>query len=211
MNDTTKPVSPKAYLGAMLEALLNQTLALDPDLPKELSALDGRSMTLTWSGPEWAMRIRVEKDQLRVGPAENASSDLSLRSTVDGLLGLLRPESAKAVPAGRVQVSGDVELMRQIEKLSKRFDPDWESAFARRLGPIFGPQVVRHLRDALSWISASAKGLGESAAEYVQEERRDTVAAAEIDDFSNDVERLRDDVDRMEARLRRFASRAGAR
>ncbi len=209
MNAAADTPSPKAYLGAMLEALLNQAVTLDPDLPAELKALDGRSITLTWSGPEWAMRIRVEGEQLRVGPAEGAASDVSLRTTLSGLIGLLRPSASDSLPAGRVQISGDAELMRHVEKLSRRFDPDWESAFAARLGPIFGPQVARHLRQGFTWLRESAVGLAESGAEYVQEESRDVVAGHEIDSFAEDVDRLRDDVERVEARLQRLARQQG--
>lgn len=210
MTTSTPAPSLKSYLGAFLEALLNRTVALDPDLPGEIAALDGRSITLTWNGPEWALRIHVDKDQLRVGPAATGASDVSLRTTIGGLIGLLMPSSSDSLPAGRVQVSGDAELMRRIEKISRRFDPDWETAFAARLGPVIGPQVVRHLRDAFGWMRDSARGLAESGAEYVQEERRDVAAAHELDEFGEDVERLRDDVERLEARLQRIVRQAGA-
>jgi ubiquinone biosynthesis accessory factor UbiJ len=211
MSSTPDTPSIKSYLGAILEALLNQALALDPDLPNEIAAFDGRSITLTWSGPEWALGITVDKNRLRVGPANSGESDLSLRTTLGGLLGLLRPDTSKSLPAGRVQIAGDVELMRRIEQLSRRFDPDWESAFAARLGPIIGPQIARHLGEAFSWVRASAQGLSESAAEYVQEESRDVAAKHELDEFGESVERLRDDVERIEARLQRLVRQRGAK
>ena len=211
MNTHSHPPSLKSYMGALLEALLNETIALDPDLPGELAALDGRSITLTWNGPEWSLRIAVDGSKLRVGPAQTEASDVSLRTTLGGLIGLLRPSASDSLPAGRVQISGDAELMRRIEKLSRRFDPDWESAFAARLGPIFGPQVARHLREAFNWLRDSARGLAESGAEYVQEESRDVAAGHEIDGFGEDVERLRDDVERFEARIQRLARNVAAR
>lgn len=209
MSTTVESPSLKAYLGAILEALLNKAMALDPDLPGEIAALDGRSITLTWNGPEWALRIQVDKDQLRVGPAHAGDSDLSLRTTLGGLIGLLKPSTSKSLPAGRVQIAGDVELMRRIEQISRRFDPDWDSAFGARLGPVIGPQVARHLREAFAWIAASAKGFTESAAEYVQEESRDVVAAHELNEFGEAVDQLRDDVERVEARLQRLQRQRG--
>jgi len=210
---TADPSSPslKSHLGALLEALLNEAVALDPDLPGELAALDGRSITLTWNGPEWALRVRVEQDRLRVGPAEGAASDVSLRTTLGGLIGLLLPSASDRLPAGRVQISGDAELMRRIEKLSRRFDPDWERAFAARLGPVIGPQVARHLRDAFGWMRDSARGLAESGAEYVQEESRDVVAGHELDAFGEEVDLLRDDAERLDSRVQRLLRQPGAR
>jgi ubiquinone biosynthesis protein UbiJ len=210
MSTTIETPSLKAYLGAILEALLNKALALDPNLPDEIAALDGRSITLTWTGPEWALRIAVDKNQLRVGPAQAGDSDLSLRSTFAGLIGLLRPDASKSLPAGRVQIAGDVELMRRIEQLGRRFDPDWDGAFAARLGPVLGPQVARHLREAFDWSRASVKGFTESAAEYVQEESRDVVAAHELNEFGEAVDTLRDGVERLEARVQRMLRQRGS-
>ncbi len=209
MNDQSPSSALKARLGAVLEALLNEALSLDPDLPGELAALDGRSLTLRWSGPDWALRILVAGAQLRVGPAADAASDLSLKATLSGLVGLLRPGAADGLPAGRVQISGDAELLRRIERLGKRFDPDWELALAKRLGPILGPQLARQLQAAFAWLKTSGQSLAESAAEYLREEGRDSIARPEQDDLANDISELRDAVERAEARLRRLASRLG--
>lgn len=208
MTTTTETPSLKAHIGALFEALLNKTVALDPDLPDELAVLDGRSMTLIWKGPEWALSIMVDKNQLRVGPADAVESDISLRSTLDGLIGLLQPESNSRTPVGRVQVSGDAELLRHMEKLIRRFDPDWEGAFASRFGPIMGPQIARHLRDALFWIKDSVKGAVAASTEYVTEESRDVVAKHELAEFSDNVDQLRDAVERAEVRVNHLLNKS---
>ncbi|MGE3104388.1 MAG: SCP2 domain-containing protein [Lysobacterales bacterium] len=207
MNDLLPSSALKARLGAILEVLLNEALGLDPDLPGELAALDGRSLTLRWSGPDWALRIAVDGARLRVGPADDAGSDLSLKATLSGLVGLLRPAAADSLPAGRVQIAGDAELLRRIERLGKRFDPDWELALANRLGPVFGPQLARQLQAAFAWLKTSGQSLAESGAEYLREEGRDSIARPEQDALASDIAALRDAVERAEARLRRLAAR----
>lgn len=197
----------KARLGSLLEALLNEAIGLDPDLPGELATLAGRSLTLRWSGPDWALGIAVDGERLRVGPADDGVSDLSLKSTLSGLVGLLRPGAADSLPVGRVQISGDAELLRRIERLGKRFDPDWEVAMAKRLGPVLGPAFARQLQAAFVWLKASGASLTESAAEYLSEEGRDSIARPEQDALANDIASLRDDVERAEARLRQLAAR----
>lgn len=195
--------SLRARLGAVLETVLNLAMRIDPDLPDELRALEGRSLALTWSGPQWSLRVAVENGQLRVGPNQG-ESDLSLATTISGLIGLLRPEAARGLPAGRVQISGDAELLRRLEQISKRFAPDWDAAFARHLGPTLGPQIGRALADGLRTARGSAVSLAETASEYVREESRDVASRAEIDAFADDVDRLRDDVERIEARIARL-------
>ena len=207
MNSPDPLSSLRARLGAVLEAVLNQAAKIDPDLPEDLRALEGRSLALTWSGPQWSMRLSVENGALRVGPNQG-ESDLSLATTLTGLIGLLRPEAARGLPAGRVQIAGDAELLRRIEQIAKRFAPDWDAAFARHLGPTLGPQIGRALADGLRAARASAKSLAETASEYVREESHDVAGKHELAEFADDVDALRDDVERLAARIARLPQRA---
>lgn len=203
MNTPDPMSSIRARLGAVLETVLNLAMRIDPDLPDDLRALEGRSLALTWSGPQWSMRLTVENGALRVGPNQG-ESDLSLATTISGLIGMLRPEAARSLPAGRVQISGDAELLRRIEQIAKRFAPDWDAAFARHLGPTLGPQIGRALADGLHAARSSAASFAETASEYVREESRDVATKVEIDEFADDVDRLRDGVERLEARIARL-------
>lgn len=205
MNATSEALNPlRARLGAVLETVLNLATRIDPDVQADLKSLEGRSAALTWSAPQWSMRLSVENGALKVGP-NRGESDLSLSATLAGVVGLLRPDAKRALPAGRVNISGDVELLRRIEQIAKRFAPDWDAAFARHLGPTIGPQIGRALADALRAANAGARALSETASEYVREESRDVATRTELDGFADDVDRLRDDVDRFEARLNRLA------
>lgn len=205
MNATTDSPNPvRARLGAVLEAVLNQAVRIDPDLKADLKTLEGRSIALTWSAPQWSMRWSVENGALRVGP-NRGESDLSLSTTLSGLIGLLRPEAKNSLPAGRVTISGDAELLRRLEQIAKRFAPDWDAAFARHLGPTLGPQIGRALADGLRAAQAGARSLAETASEYLREESRDVATREELNAFADDVDHLRDGVDRLEARLNRLA------
>jgi ubiquinone biosynthesis protein UbiJ len=204
MNTPVDPLSPlRARLGAVLETVLNLATRVDPDLQDELRALEGRSLALTWSAPAWSLKLSVENGALKVGP-NRGDADLSLATTLSGLIGLLRPEAKSSLPVGRVNISGDAELLRRIEQVAKRFAPDWDAAFARQLGPTLGPQIGRALADALRAARTSAGALAETASEYLREESRDVASREELEAFADDVDRLRDDVDRFAARLERL-------
>ena len=62
---------------------------------------------------------------------------------------------------------------------------------------------LRHARDA-------GRDLAGTAAEYVTEESRDVVARAELEAFHEDVDVLRDDVERLDVRVRRLRAALGA-
>ncbi len=204
--DALKPLAGRA-----LEAALNRALALDPDTRDALKPLAGRRITLAVEAPPLALEIRVDGDSLRVGPV-NASEepDLAVRSTLGGLLSqlpFLRRDDV--APVGRVRVSGDAELARRLQTLAGRFDPDWQQPFVAVFGDVIGVQVANAMRSALRQARKAAGNLAESAAEYVTEESRDVVGRAELNAFHDDVDAIRDDVERIAARIRRLQPQEG--
>ncbi len=204
--DALKPLAGRA-----LEAALNRALALDPDTLDALKPLAGRRITLAVEAPPLALEIRVDGDSLRVGPV-NASEepDLAVRSTLGGLLSqlpFLRRDDV--APVGRVRVSGDAELARRLQTLAGRFDPDWQQPFVAVFGDVIGVQVANAMRSALRQARKAAGNLAESAAEYVTEESRDVVGRAELNAFHDDVDAIRDDVERLAARIRRLQPQEG--
>lgn len=214
MNESRSlPPSPlsalKPMAGRALEAALNRALALDPDTRASLAVLDGRCVALHLSSPPLALQVRVAGERLEVGPvATAADADLSVRSTLGGLLGqlpFLRNDNAP--PVGQLRLEGDADLARRLQRLAERFDPDWQQPFARIFGDVLGVQIANALAAGLRQARVVATELAGSAAEYVTEESRDVVARAELDAFFDDVDAVRDDVERLAARVGRL--RAG--
>ncbi|QOY62630.1 SCP2 sterol-binding domain-containing protein [Lysobacter sp. H21R4] len=210
------PPSPLAALkplaGRALQTALNRALALDPQTRDSLAALHGRRVALHLSSPPLALQIRVVGDGLEVGPVDAAeASHLSISSTLSGLLGqlpFLRNDDAP--PVGRLRMEGDADLARRLQRLAEGFDPDWQQPFARVFGDVVGVQVANALAAGLKQARVVAGELAGSAAEYVTEESRDVVPRAELEAFHDDVDAIRDDVERLVARVGRLHSGVAA-
>ncbi len=204
--------SLKPVAGRALQAALNRALALDPDTRQALTALDGRHIDLTLEAPALAMRISVHGEALEVGPVDHREADLAVRSSLSGVLAqlplLAKSRGAQANTAGRVRVAGDAELARRLQQLAKGFDPDWQLPFVRVFGEVLGVQVANTLRSALQHARRGASDLAHTAAEFVTEESRDVVPRGELDAFHDDVDVLRDDLERLAARVQRLRGAA---
>jgi ubiquinone biosynthesis protein UbiJ len=98
-------------------------------------------------------------------------------------------------------MSGDAELARRLAQVADRYSPDLDRAFARTFGGAFGPQLARGVRDAFAWARESSRTLAEDAAVYVRDERGDTPAREDVREFLDDVDALRDRVERLAARV----------
>ena len=201
----------KPLAGRALEAALERALALDPDTREALGPLEGRRLVLKLDSPPLALQLTVRDRQLLVGPVEEGQEpDLAVRSTLSGLLSQLpglRP--GDGAPVGKMRIEGDAELARRVQALARGFDPDWEAPFAAVFGDVVGVQVARALAGALRQAKVTGQSLARSAAAYVSEESRDVVPRAELEAFCEDVDILRDDVERIDARIRRLRAALG--
>jgi ubiquinone biosynthesis protein UbiJ len=197
-----------SVLGRGLESVLNHALSLDPDTGNALNALDGRAVRVDFRGTGLAMRLAVNAGRLAVGPAFDGDSQLRVSATPGSLLGLafarLRGGDDASIPPGQVEIAGDAELARRLERLATRFEPDIDEAFARVFGDVVGFQIAKGFRRAFAAARTSASGLIRDTADYLVEESRDLVARAEMEMFLDDVDDVRERGDRLEARFKRL-------
>jgi len=214
MPESVSPRAPRvpnpllAMLARGLEAALNRVVDLDPETRTRLGALDGRALTLDFKGVAPSMRLAVEGDRLRVGPGFAGESALRVAATPGTLLSLALSRGAEGgLAPGRVEIAGDAELARRLEQIATRFAPDFDEAFARVFGDVLGFQIARGVRGALAWSRASARSFARDASEYLTEESRHLVARPELESFLDEVDGLRERADRLEARVRRVATR----
>jgi len=208
--DTTRQPNPVLVrLGSLLEAVLNRAVALDAQSQSALAALDGRRIGVQLRGADLALAIGVHDGRLSVGPHWQHAADLNLHASPASLLAFaLRRGEDSPLPPGRVDISGDAELARRMEKWLRDFRPDIEEAFAQSFGDVLGVALARAFALAFAWTRATAQALAQDGAEYLREESRDLIAPTQMERFLDDVDDLRERTDRLDARVQRMHRRA---
>jgi len=205
---TRAPNPILSVLGRALETALDRALDLDPETRAALGPLDGRAVTVEFKNTPLAMRIAVAGDRLAVGPAFDGTSALKVSATPGALLSLALSRGREgSVTPGSVEIAGDADLARRLERIATRFSPDIDEAFARVFGDVVGFQIARGFKRAFAGARGAARSFARDAAEYLTEEGRDLVAKAEVETFLDDVDALRERADRLEARVKRLRHR----
>jgi ubiquinone biosynthesis protein UbiJ len=190
--------------GRALETALNHALSLDPDTQARLATLDGRSVQLHLRGVDLALAITVEGSRLKVGPAPD-SSDLRVAATPGSLLSMLfRRHGDESMAPGKVDIAGDAELARRLEKLASGFAPDFEEAFTRTFGDVLGVPLANAVRDGLAHARDTASHLSQDGAAWLRDETRIALAPGEVETFLDEVDTLRERTERLDARLARL-------
>jgi Uncharacterized protein conserved in bacteria len=207
-------VTPNAWLplplrklaGRALESALNHTLSLDPDTQQRLAALNGRSVQLHLRGPEIALAVTVEDARLKVGPPQD-DSQLRVAATPGSLLAMMFRRDDDGIAPGKVDIAGDAELARRLEKLAGKFAPDFEEAFARTFGDVLGVPLAKAVRKGLAHARETAAHLTEDSADWLRDEARIALAPGEVEGFLDGVDELRERSERLESRVQRLARR----
>lgn len=202
----SRPLLPRplrVIAGRALETALNHALSLDPDTMQRLSALDGRSVQLHLEGPELTLAITVDGHRLKVGPARD-DHQLRVRATPGSLLAMALRRDDDGVAPGKVDIAGDAELARRLEKLASKFAPDVEEAFARTFGDVLGVPLAQAVRKALTHARESGGHLAEDTADWLRDEVRAAAAPGEVETFLDGVDTLRERSERLKARLARL-------
>jgi ubiquinone biosynthesis accessory factor UbiJ len=200
------PQPLRKLAGRALETALNHTLSLDPDTQQKLAALNGRRVQLHLRGPEIALAVTVEDARLKVGPPQD-DSQLKVAATPGSLLAMMFRRDDDGIAPGKVEVAGDAELARRLEKLASKFAPDFEEAFARSFGDVLGVPLAKVVRKGLARARETASHLTEDTADWLRDEVRVAMAPGEVEGFLDGVDALRERSERLESRIQRLLQR----
>ena len=206
------PLPLRRFGGRALERALNRVVALDPETRAALTKLDGRRIGVHLQGAELAFDLAVHQGALCVEPPQQADADASVRTRPDlrvtatpfSLLALAVPREGDTLPPGKVEIAGNADLARRLEKLAREFAPDMEAAFARTFGDVLGVAIARALREARRWLGTRAQHAGADTADWLRDEARLVVPRGELDDFLDEVDALRERTERLQARVQRL-------
>lgn len=194
-----------------MEIALNRHLALEADAIAQCAAMSGRLIELRTESPAWSFFIEFHRGGVRVAPDAERVADVRVSSRLSTLfqLALSAARGDAGIPAG-LKVEGDVEPLQRFARILAGVGFDAEEFAARFLGDAAAHRAVGGLRSLFGWSRRSLDTLGLDTAEYLREETRDLARGEDVGDWMGDVDRLRDDVARFEARLRRAEARASA-
>lgn len=188
-----------------VESLLNRSIANAASAQALCRKLKDRTLALHVQGPEVAFCLRSDGEQLHLTLQSNnqqsAIPDASISGTPLALLGLLAKSPEAQLRSGVVRIEGDAEAAQGFQNLLKAARPDLEEELSRFVGDVAAYRLGSLARGVLAAGKRAAGTFGQNVSEYLQEESRDVPPRLELDEFAQGVDRLRDDVDRADARL----------
>ncbi len=197
---------------AIVEIIGNRLAQLDDKLLEGFESLQGKSIAIEIIDLQQTIICYPGAAGIRLSMQEPADDvDATIRARLIALLNLAtQSEKVSTSIQEGISFHGDVAVAQRLQKLLANVDIDWEEVLSKQLGDVAGVQVYRLLSQAKSVVEQSVNSILQSGSEYMQEEVRVTPAPVELERMRADVTRLRHDVDRSEARLKRLVDKMNA-
>ncbi len=186
----------------ILESVINRYLALDPEMLGKLAEFDGKVIKLEMTGINKTLYMLPNEGGIQVLAEYDGDADTVLRGTPISLFKMgLVSNAANLLLKGEVEISGDTRLGHRFKNVFSQMDIDWSEPLAGLLGDSLSYQLQQTGSKLGRWGKQSVKSVSSSFSEYLQEESRDVVTETELEIFNENVDRLRNDVDRLQAKI----------
>jgi ubiquinone biosynthesis accessory factor UbiJ len=184
------------------ESLLKRNIAASAAARALCKRLEGKVLALRLEGLPLTIHMQARTDDVALATDALGEPDATLSGTPLSFLRLAGTQPETALRAGAVHIEGDAEVAHGFSELLKQARPDLEEELSRIVGDVAAHQIGNLARSMLDFGRRAQTTLAQNVAEYLQEEGRDVPTRTEADEFIAGVDRLRDDVDRLEASLR---------
>lgn len=210
----------------VLDRAVARALADSPRATELIAALRGRRLGIEISGTPWRALVESTGRTLKLLPSSpaggrpdaaadsqaDAYADSHADATVVGaplsLLALTGDDPQAVIHRGDARIEGDAEIAQQFRELGLLLRPDLEAGLARLLGRSGAHIAMRGLRAAADWTRTAAWTQVRNTAEYLAHESGDLVSRPEAEHYLRGVDLLREQLDRIEARLQIIERRA---
>jgi ubiquinone biosynthesis protein UbiJ len=200
---------PDAVLAA-LEAAVNRYIALDPEGAARLGELQGRVILIELAGFGTRLYVIPGRAELQLYGDYAGKPDCVLQGTPLALARMgVSHRKEDQLFSGEVRIEGDTHLAHAFGDLLAGLEVDWEEQLSRLVGDTAAHQVGSRVRDIERWGRRTGDILTEDLKEYLQEEARLLPTRYEVQAFLDDVDLLRDDLERLAARVERLAKIRG--
>lgn len=184
--------------------ILNRNIAETTPARELVSALNDSTIAIRVRDTSLSTYFSFADDLVLLRTEYKDDPDVVISASLVTLGRMLASPDERLIRSGDVELTGDAVTAQRFQKLLGYAKPDVEEELSRVVGDVAAHRLAEFGRGIRSWASAARSTMGDNVREYLQEESRDLPTRYEVDRFSSRLAVLRDDVERLAARLRNF-------
>jgi len=183
------------------EKMVNKVLLLDEETLASLAILAGKVFEIDVLNTDIRIFILPSGEGITLASEYEGKADVAIKGRPSALLGMI---TAEKVGAGDIEINGNVGLAQKFQSILKNMDVDWEEYLSHFVGDITAHNVGNFLRGVSRFAMATGKTIGMDISEYLRYEKEALLDKLELDEFIQTVDKLRNDVERLQKRVERL-------
>lgn len=192
-----------------LTTLINRQIKATTPARELCAELDDKVIAVRVKDTALAIYFCVYPDEIALFGDFDGEPDVVIAGSILELARLPGTSGEEALRGGSLELTGDAEVAQAFQKLLRYGRPDIEEELSGIIGDVAAHRLGVIARSVGNWGKEAGLTLRQNITEYLQEERRDLPSRYEVEVFTGNVDALRDDVARLEARLNRLEQMEG--
>lgn len=191
----------------VLETIVNRALFADPDALTKIVAIKNQVIEIHCEDWEMHFYVTIDSQGLRFHKKYSGESNTIIRGTLNNFLHIfMKGGDTKAVFNYPIEINGNTHNVEVLRDAFKNIDIDFEEKLSHYLGDTISHKLFFRLKEAKNLLKKSADNITEQTKEFIHYETKSLISQKQAEQFYSDVATLKDDVDRMEARISRIKS-----
>ncbi len=194
---------------SLIETAINRWLKLDPEAMPQFSAMQDKVIRLHITGLELNLYFFPGVQHMQVLSQYAGEADTTIHGSPLALMRLSSATDAgKTLLDSDAWIEGDMGLGTRFSDVLGSVEIDWEEFLSKVVGDIVAHQAGSVVADAKGWLQDSGQAMRMNVGEYMTEEQALLVGESELSYYLDQVDELRTDTDRLEARVALLQDRA---
>ncbi len=185
-------------------SLLNRNIRETTAARELCDDLDGTVVAVNVRDTGLSTWFEIDDGAINIAGESDREPDVIITGSLLTLAQMAGQSGERAIRDGSLELSGDARKAQDFQRLLALARPDIEEELSGVIGDVAAHRLGELVRDVNRWRGEVHETMAQNIREYLQEESAELPSRYETERFAKDVDTLRDDVERAEARLNRL-------
>ena len=186
--------------------ILNRNIQETTPARELCKQLEGKTVAVRVRDTALAMYFEIREEVILLATDSESEPDVVITGSLLTLARMAGSSGESAIRDGSLDLTGDAYTAQAFQELLALAKPDIEEELSMLVGDAAAHRAGELARGLSNWARDARSTMGLNIREYLQEESGDLPSRYEVERFTQQVESLRDDVARLEARFDRMMS-----
>ncbi len=182
-------------------SLLNKNIRASTPARELCGRLSARVVAIRVRDTALSMYFTIADDTVELTTVSDSEPDVVITGSLLMLARMAGQPSQGAIRDGSLELTGDAETAQAFQRLLAFARPDVEEEMSGFVGDVAAHRLGEIARGIGRWGRGMRSTMRDNIREYLQEESRRLPSRYEVERFAEGVDTLRDDVDRLAARV----------